>query len=151
LSGGTSPADNLKYVDARLSAGKYTCLSAGNDLHDATSGLTWGYQLVSANSADRATLFEAVSACNFFACRADNERTAPITTPDVRVEGGAIVASLEKSGTIRFIGRDGLVRQESVGAAATYAPLAADTYVRVEMSVPGAQCFSQPLWILGGA
>src|SRR5690606_27819857 len=35
VSGGTSPAENYKHLDARLSAGKYTCASAGNDLHDA--------------------------------------------------------------------------------------------------------------------
>ncbi len=148
VSGGTPPADNLKYVDARLTAGKYTCISAGADLHDATSGLTSGYQLVSAADNERATLFEAVSACNFFACRADSEKVAPITAPEVQVKDGAIVASMEKSGTIRFVGTNGSARKTETGTSASYTPSASDGYVRVEMSVSGAQCYSQPLWIM---
>lgn len=148
VSGGTSPAENLKYLDARLSAGKYTCLTAGNDLHAATSGLTTGYQHVSAESAEREELFEAVRACNFFACRADNERTAPVSEPTVRVVDGSIHATMGRSGTIRYVTKNGAVRKTATGTSAEYAPSADDGYVRVEMSVPGAQCYSQPLWLM---
>lgn len=148
VSGGTSPAANLKFFDARLSAGKYTCASAGNDLHAANSGLTTGYQLVSAESADRAELFEVVSACNFFACRADSENTTPIAAPEVRVVDGGIRATMDRSGSIRYVGKNGAVRKTTNGTSADYLPSAEDEYVRVEMSAPGAQCYSQPLWLM---
>lgn len=148
VSGGTSPAENFRYLDARLSAGKYTCVTAGNDLHAANSGLTTGYQHVSAESAEREELFEAVRACNFFACRADNERTAPVSEPTVRVEDGGVHVTMGRSGTIRYVTKNGAVRKTTTGTSAEYTPSADDGYVRVEMSVPGAQCYSQPLWLM---
>lgn len=147
VSGGTSPGANYPHLDARLRAGKYTCASAGSDLHAANNGLTWGYQLVSAESSTREVLFEAVKACNFFACRADNERVTPVTGPEVRVVDGSIHASMDRSGTIRFVSGSG-VRKTANGTAADYTPAADDRYVRVELSVSGAQCYSQALWIM---
>lgn len=147
VSGGTNVAANYAHLDARLKAGKYTCASAGADLHAANSGLTWGYQLVSAESASREVLFEAVKACNFFACRADNERVTPITAPEVRVVEGSIHAGMDRSGTIRFVSGSG-VRMTANGTSADYAPAPDDRYVRVELSVSGAQCYSQALWIM---
>jgi hypothetical protein len=148
VSGGTSPANNLKYLDARLSAGKYTCLSAGNDLHEANSGFTTGYQLVSAPSAEREDLFAAVRACNFFACRADSERIPPVSEPTVRVVDGSVHVTVGRSATIRYVAKNGAVRKTATGTSAEYTPSADDGYLRVEMSVAGAQCYSQPLWLM---
>ncbi len=153
VSGGTDVAGNYAHMDARLSAGKYTCASGGNDLHGTDYGQTTGYQLVSSseNPPTRQGIFDEVSACNFFACRVNSESYAPVKNPEVEVRDGVVVARLDGSGTIRFVGKNGgQLHQVSGTSEASYTPTGDEGYIRVELKLPagGAACYSQALWVM---
>ena len=154
LSGSTDPDANAAFIDARLSAGKYTCVSAGGDIHDEDYKLTLGYQVVDVarQTPTREELFEAVRRCNFFACAVKNVRHGPIRRPALELRDQGIHFS---SGTVlrsvRFVGRDGEVLHEARSTSqASYAPKIGDAYVRVEaVSADGAaRCYSQPTWVV---
>lgn len=154
LSGSTDPDANAAFVDARLSAGKYTCLSAGGDIHDEDYKLTLGYQVVDVAGPrpTRDELFEAVRRCNFFACAVKGVRHGPIRRPALELrDGGIHFSSNTVLRSVRFIGRGGEVLHEARSTArASYSPQIGDSYVRVEaVSADGAaRCYSQPTWIV---
>ncbi len=153
ISKDTDIAGNLAYVDARLTAGRYVCISAGADIHQEDWSMTKGFQVVSvAGQSPSATdIFRAVAACNFFACTVGNDDATPIGSPTLTVdeEGIHFDASSEVE-RIAFVGREGqeLSAHENVSSA-DYLPTA-EGYVRVEAHRPGdgAVCLSQPVWLL---
>lgn len=153
LSGSTRPEDNARFVDDRLSAGKFTCLSAGGDIHGEDYKLTSGYQVVEADrpELDRQDLFAAIAACNFFACGVRSEKHGPIRAPRFEAREGALhFSSKTVLRSVRFVGKGGRVLHEAKGTTrARYTPKREDGYVRVEaVSVDGnARCYSQPAWI----
>jgi hypothetical protein len=154
ISGGTDVDANLAPIDARLDAGRYTCISAGSDVHQHDYGLTSGYQVVSTPSAaaNRGEIFEQVRACNFFACRTNDGSTATILDPRLDVEGGAIRfragAPVDR---IELIGRGGAVLSTATASTeASYRPTGDERYVRVSATGSGGatRCLSQPVWLL---
>lgn len=153
LSGSTRPEENAKFVDARLSAGQFTCLSAGGDIHDEDYKLTLGYQLVSVSTAEPSAneLFQAVAACNFFACGTKSQRHGPIRRPALEVRDGQVRFSAATAlRSVRFVGKGGRTLYERGGTTeASYVPRLEDAYVRVEaVSADGhARCYSQPVWL----
>lgn len=153
LSGSTAPDENAKFIDARLDAGKFTCLSAGGDIHDEDYKLTLGYQVVDVPRPEPSSqeLFEAIQSCNFFACGVKNARHGPIRRPAIELREGAILfSSSTVLRSVRFVGRGGKTLHEAKGTtSATYRPTEADSYVRVEaVSADGsARCYSQPTWV----
>jgi hypothetical protein len=151
LSGSSNVDDNRAFIDRWLSSGKYACLTAGGDIHDEDWSLTRGYQVVSVPSATPSMkqVFDAVAACNFFACGTTNTTSTPVDPPKLRVTGGAIELEVPTSATIRFVGRNGAVLSEKSGVtSASYAPSGNELYVRVEAIGTGGRCYSQPLWLV---
>jgi hypothetical protein len=151
LSGSSNVDDNRAFIDKWLSSGKYVCLTAGGDIHDEDWSVTRGYQVVSVPSATptMSQVFDAVAACNFFACGTTNTTSTPVDPPTLRVTGGAIELSVPTSVTIRFVGRNGAVLSEKSGVtSASYTPTGNELYVRVEAFGSGGSCFSQPLWLV---
>ncbi len=152
LSGSSNVEDNLEFIDAWLSSGKYACLTAGGDIHDEDWSLTRGYQVVAVDSATptRKEVFEAVAVCNFFACNTSNTKATPVDPPSLRVTKGAIEVTVATEVTLRFIGGEGAVLAETTGKSASYKPTGAEQYVRVEAVSAGglARCYSQPLWLV---
>lgn len=154
LSGSTDPEQNARFVDARLTAGRYVCLSAGGDIHGEDYKLTSGYQVVEVERPDAPAqvLFQAIRVCNFFACGVKSPRHGPIRRPAVDVRSGEIhFSSTTLLRSIRFVGRGGKPLSEAHATTqASYRPNLRDTYVRVEaVSTDGnARCYSQPVWVL---
>jgi hypothetical protein len=157
VSGATDVQANLAFLDRRLSAGHYTCLTGGGDIHAETTRLTRGYQLVEVEAAEpsREQIFASVAACNFFVCAVQDTSVEPLEPPYVSVEDEKISVRLPRAAdAIRFVGAEGEVLHTATGVdAATYPPTAADGYVRVEMSASAgkATCYSQPIWLVGAA
>jgi hypothetical protein len=153
LSGSTRPEENLTFIDARLSTGVYTCLSAGGDIHKEDYKLTAGYQIVASPrpTLGRDELFEAVRNCNFFACGVKSPRHGPIRRPQLQVRNDGIHFSSKTAlDSIRFIGQHGKVLHEARSTiSARYEPREEDFYVRIEAvsADRNARCYSQPLWI----
>ncbi len=153
LSGSSNVEQNLGFIDKWLSSGKYACLTAGGDIHDEDWSVTRGHQVVTVPSATptMSQVFDAVAACNFFACGATSTTSTVVDPPELRVTGGAIEIKVPSSATLRFIGRDGAVLSEKTGVtSASYTPSGSELYVRVEAvgTGMGARCYSQPLWLV---
>ncbi len=154
LSGSTKPEDNLRFIDARLSAGKYTCLSAGGDIHAEDYKTTLGYQVVqvSTPTPTAAEIVDQVRACNFFACGTRNTGDAPLESLTlVAVQDEIRFASAGELDEIRFVGRGGKVLKAATSTRTAALRLEGDeTYVRVEAigSEGRARCYSQPVWII---
>jgi len=153
ISKDTDVPGNLEYVDARLTAGRYVCISAGGDIHQEDWSMTKGFQVVSvdAPAPSAEAIFRAVASCNFFACTVGNDEAPPIGAPSLTVdEAGIHFEAGSEVERIAFVGRDGrtIATHENVSSA-DYLPTAAG-YVRVEAHRPrdGALCLSQPVWLL---
>ncbi len=152
LSGSTRVEDNVEFLDERLSAGTYMCLTAGGDIHDEDWSLTRGYLVVSVpkKPATMADVFESVKACNFFACGVKDDDGVPVDPPELVVSEGKITLSVPTAATLRFVGQGGKVLSEHKKARrAEYAPRGDERYVRAEAVGTHARCYSQPLWLVG--
>jgi hypothetical protein len=153
ISRTTDIEQNLEYVDARLSAGKYVCISAGADVHDEDWSLTNGHQLVSSDQQDpsRQHLFEQVARCNFFACTVHDTDFEAIRHPTVEVSDGSIHFEAEEPlDQVEFVGQGGTVYgTEQNERRASYRPSGDERYIRIvaRRSPGSAVCLSQPVWL----
>lgn len=149
----TSSDKDMPWVDARLSAGKYTCISAGADTHEDDWSLTRGYQLVGTDRAPptREELFAQVRACNFFACTVKGPDDRPIEEPELTILEGEIVLSVARPvDRVEFVGKNGrTLHRASDTDVARYSPSADDLYVRARAhrTAGNAECLSQPVWL----
>lgn len=154
LSGSTRPEHNARFIDERLSSGRYVCLSAGGDIHQEDYKLTSGYQVVEVDRLDATPmeLFQSIRTCNFFACGVSSVRHGPIRRPSLSVRDGALHFSSETVlRSVRFVGREGrLLHEARSTTTASYQPTPSDRYVRVEAvsADAGARCYSQPTWVI---
>lgn len=154
VSGATDVVANLAFVDRRLSAGHYVCVTGGGDVHGEGDRLTRGYQVVEVDSEppSREEIFEGVYACNFFVCDVKDTGKMPLDDPALVVQGGELSFSTSRNAeTIRFVGSDGRVLHEAFDTmTASYVPSGTDRYVRVEAFADDgrAACYSQPVWLV---
>ncbi len=152
ISGASDVPNNLAIIDARLSAGAYTCLTAGGDIHAEDDRLTRGYQVVSVSSGGRDAIFDAVRTCNFFVCGTQNTDVEPVEPISLFVDNRKIVLSTpRKIELMRFVGREGQVLSEVKNTTeARYEPTGDELYVRAEaVDQDGrSRCLSQPVWLV---
>ncbi|MFW5921196.1 MAG: PHP domain-containing protein [Polyangiales bacterium] len=153
LTSRTSSDEDMPWVDARLSAGEYVCVSAGTDTHEEDWSLMRGYQLVDLEQVPptREQLFEQIRECNFFACTVDGPQHPRIEEPKLTISKGEIVFSVSGNvDRLELVGRGGrTLATASDTDGVSYRPSGDEVYVRARArrAAGNAECLSQAVWL----
>jgi hypothetical protein len=129
----------LPLWDVALSAGHYSCVMAGDDLHDLSRPHAIGRAMtvVMTPSVDSAAVMAALGAGHTYAVRMTRPSQNPdsLYIPRVRafdVSGDTIRVAFTDPALIRFVGQGGELRREDISSSAEYVFAADDSYIRIE-------------------
>jgi hypothetical protein len=139
--------------DVGLSAGHYSYVMAGDDLHDLARPYAIGRAMtfVVTPTLDGVDVLRAIERGHTYAMRVSEAGSLPDAPELPRVEafevsGDTIRVSLTAPATVRFIGQGGAVRGEDDGATeAAYIFTDDDTYVRAEARFAEATIYLNPV------
>ncbi len=130
--------------DAALSAGHYSFVMAGDDLHDLGRSYPVGRAMtfIMTPSAETGPIMKALEAGHTYAVRIARPSQIPDSlyiprVTDFEVTGDTLRVALSDPARIRFTGQGGAVRREVFSDEASYVFGGDDTYIRVEARLEG--------------
>lgn len=131
---------DASYLDTRLDSGSFACATNGLDFHGDSDLVTGGIGLMQTPSVlpDGLEAHEQFRACNYFSCK-ENGGTLP-SDLTLDILSGVLMVTGVLDG-VEWYSQDGLV-----GTDVFYNPDGTEIYMRAEISLGSAICFSQPVW-----
>ena len=139
--------DYTELWDEVLSSGRKIYGVATDDFHNVQEENHWylnvGWIMVAAPSLTRENILYALRNGDFYSS------TGPVFT-ELKNDNGLVTVDVDKSCTIKFIGKNGQVFKEVKGTSAIYQATGVEGYVRVDaVNSANKHAWSQPLIFYG--